>query len=295
MTTIPVTDIPVPLYHYTSQRGLLSIISNKCIWATNIQYLNDATEFAYAKDLVIKEVQSLLESEVTDDIKVFLVYFMKLVSSSSRGVSICTCSFSTKGDQLSQWNGYCPDGNGFSIGFDFNSPDLRTLLEEQHFVLLPCIYKPDEQLETIRAFIQRYRENYQNQPQESNQSARISATLTDLPTEFLKLAPQLKHPAFTQENEWRLISGPILPNDERLRFRQGKSMLIPYIDVKLARDHEPMYISEVIVGPTPHRSLSRESLRGYLTSSNVSGPFLSAQSGKGVPNIRRSRIPYRAW
>jgi hypothetical protein len=38
---------PVPefLYHYTSQDGLLGIISSASLWATNISYMNDATEF----------------------------------------------------------------------------------------------------------------------------------------------------------------------------------------------------------------------------------------------------------
>ena len=35
---------------------------------------------------------------------------------------IFICSFSRNDDQLSQWRGYCPDGNGFCIGF--NTKDL---------------------------------------------------------------------------------------------------------------------------------------------------------------------------
>jgi hypothetical protein len=32
--------------------------------------------------------------------------------------NVCVCSFSEKGDLLSQWRGYCPQGVGYSIGFD---------------------------------------------------------------------------------------------------------------------------------------------------------------------------------
>jgi adenosylmethionine-8-amino-7-oxononanoate aminotransferase len=39
------------LYHYTSQAGLLGIINSKVLWASNIFYLNDTTEFAYFVDL----------------------------------------------------------------------------------------------------------------------------------------------------------------------------------------------------------------------------------------------------
>lgn len=39
---------PAILYRYTTQRGLLGIISSKEIWATHTQYLNDAREFRHA-------------------------------------------------------------------------------------------------------------------------------------------------------------------------------------------------------------------------------------------------------
>ena len=37
--------LPNKLYHYTSIDGLLGIIRNKNIWASDIQYLNDKEEF----------------------------------------------------------------------------------------------------------------------------------------------------------------------------------------------------------------------------------------------------------
>jgi len=40
------------LWHYTPQEGLLGIIENKNLRASNIFYLNDAAEFAYATGLI---------------------------------------------------------------------------------------------------------------------------------------------------------------------------------------------------------------------------------------------------
>jgi len=48
------------------------------------------------------------------------------------------CSFSQKGDQLSQWRAYCPSGNGISIGF--NSIVLTKLANKHEFKLVKCIY-----------------------------------------------------------------------------------------------------------------------------------------------------------
>ena len=39
-------DKPKILYHYTTMDGLKGIIASKSLWATKIQYLNDASELA---------------------------------------------------------------------------------------------------------------------------------------------------------------------------------------------------------------------------------------------------------
>jgi hypothetical protein len=38
---------PKRLFHYTSQAGLLGIITSNVLWATNVLYLNDSSELAY--------------------------------------------------------------------------------------------------------------------------------------------------------------------------------------------------------------------------------------------------------
>jgi hypothetical protein len=43
---------PSTLYHYTTPAGLLGIVENNKLWATHINYLNDATELGYARDLL---------------------------------------------------------------------------------------------------------------------------------------------------------------------------------------------------------------------------------------------------
>src|ERR1700684_352024 len=50
------------VYHYTSQRGLIGILTTKKIWATSIRYLNDSMEFAYTLDLMKAYLDSRLRS-----------------------------------------------------------------------------------------------------------------------------------------------------------------------------------------------------------------------------------------
>ena len=51
------------LYHYTSQRGLLGILENKKIWATNIHYLNDSAELYHAIDVLQSGLSYICEYE----------------------------------------------------------------------------------------------------------------------------------------------------------------------------------------------------------------------------------------
>jgi hypothetical protein len=48
------------LYHYTGQAGLLGIIKTGELWATKIQYMNDATEFGLALTMARKELDATL-------------------------------------------------------------------------------------------------------------------------------------------------------------------------------------------------------------------------------------------
>jgi hypothetical protein len=53
--------VPDRLHHYTSLHSLIGIVDQKEIWFTNIDYLNDITEFREGKELFL-EVLSTAES-----------------------------------------------------------------------------------------------------------------------------------------------------------------------------------------------------------------------------------------
>jgi hypothetical protein len=54
-------DLPtVPLYHYTSARGLRDIVDAKALWATHVGYMSDAAELRYAVGLLQQRVGAKL-------------------------------------------------------------------------------------------------------------------------------------------------------------------------------------------------------------------------------------------
>jgi hypothetical protein len=140
---------PEILYHYTSQAGLLGIIESKCIWATEIRYLNDASEFQYFLDLV-REVRAEFIDEANEPLIGYSPEQNIISDGISTLMSITTLfntqvkfpyfvvSFTAQGDLLSQWRAYARDDIGFSIGF--SHAKLEQLANRNKFWLVRCTY-----------------------------------------------------------------------------------------------------------------------------------------------------------
>ena len=98
---------PPILYHYTTQQGLLGIISDKEIWASHTQYLNDVREFRHALDLVKEEISAMKSEAATNELsRKCLTAMEESVLSGLESINVCVCSFSERGDVLSQWRAY---------------------------------------------------------------------------------------------------------------------------------------------------------------------------------------------
>jgi len=144
-------DVPEFIYHYTSQDAFLSIVNSKILWATDILYLNDSTEFIYAVQLFYDVLQEYKHHEMYDTVK----YIYEGLSTNPYGIlnaSIYVVSFSANGDLLSQWRAYCPVGSGFSVAFHRNT--LEQIGEPSKFRLTPCEYDENKQKQLISQLVQ---------------------------------------------------------------------------------------------------------------------------------------------
>ena len=98
-----------PIYHYTSNGGLESILRNKTLRFTNIKYMNDKDEIIAGLDSIAKdchaseETRKQLRSAITN-----------------LGTKIFVCCFSLKEDSLPMWNYYTKEVNsqGYNVEFD---------------------------------------------------------------------------------------------------------------------------------------------------------------------------------
>jgi hypothetical protein len=262
------------LFHYTTQQGLLGIIQDKALWLSSIRHLSDAAEFGYAVEMVRTRLTHKLSTERGPWNSYYGAILERLGTIQDQLLFVG--SFSEQADLLSQWRAYAPTG-GFSIGFEYEH--LKAMAEKQDLTVMKCIYDHDEHQAILEDII------------------NIGGTLVEKGGEhqaatafligLLKFAPALKDPSFFEEREWRVVSGIKGPEAAKLKFRAGKSMLIPYQEFKLAENNRPMPIKRVIVGPTPHMNLSISSLVNlFLSSGNVDRQTFS---------IAPSRTPYRTW
>ncbi|HZP05683.1 MAG TPA: DUF2971 domain-containing protein [Terracidiphilus sp.] len=197
---------PELLYHYTTQEGLLGILGNreKCIWASHLQYLNDASEGQIFAKLFRGELErrATKSSEEPPSQLTMLAQLMGISkdqpesSTQSADIDVLdhgsiafswisgqdafVASFSEKGDLLSQWRAYSGATGGYSIGF------ARSYLDSvgMHFLesrkesfcndsnpLVACQYCDPSEEESLKCEITQIVDSYMGEAQKLGQQA----------------------------------------------------------------------------------------------------------------------------
>jgi hypothetical protein len=280
------SELPAePLFHYTTQQGLLGIIRDKTLWATSISHLNDSREYHFALDLLIKRVKELRASPAGTDESDFLMW-IETPAPLRAGIRpfAYTFSMSEKGDWLGLWRGYALGVGGFSIGF---FPDrIAALGAANGFHLVQCVYGLAEQNRLIDDLLNRWLTHIGQFCRTEGKVYGMAwqSWLIEFWTEFLIIAGRIKHPAFEEEHEWRLISDASTTSNMAPRYRPTRSQLVPYVTIPFDVSAEVTPIRRVIVGPSTDTYLANVTLNHFLASS------LPA-----MPEVEVSGIPYRIW
>ncbi|CAN5915839.1 DUF2971 domain-containing protein [soil metagenome] len=277
----------------------MGIVQNKHLWFTHILYMNDSSEYTYALDLIDKELKEEYE------IKIDTLGYRTHISSFFEEVPF-TFSLSEEKDLLSQWRGYCPNGR-FSVSFNGENSgedlQLNKMMKRYELYIGKCVYEEAEQKKFIRKYIvemepeeckQRFKEMEPQPGLNPEDISKWEATsskargakaaekylfIHKMMDRIIKYAPLFKHPSFREEREWRIVS----TRSNNRKLRQGKSFLVPYLDLLLCDVDEHVKIEEVVVGPTPHAELARNSCTMLL------------KQFKAETKTTESEIPYRNW
>jgi Protein of unknown function (DUF2971) len=295
------------LYHYTTQDGLLGILETKKIRATNLFFLNDHKELETAIDCataILLGRQDVIAANIAN--KEIYDLFTDTIKKIKHNICIFVASFcANNGDMLSQWRGYSNNGSGYSI--EFNKYKLEEIAvfdlnQKLELKLVKCIYNPDDQKKKLVEIIDQIINQLANKPNTDYSivlKQNINSAIYNIVEKVINIAPTFKDNAFHKENEWRLVSKLIEFDCKDVKFRKGKSTLIPYIEIALApliahRNDEANYLCEekliesitkVYVGPVPDMGLAKLATENLLWKEGYCSKV----------GVEKSKIPYRNW
>lgn len=273
------------LYHYTGIGGLLGIVDSRAVWASHIYYLNDSKEIVHACEVLGRllstneNVGNAAEREFTKQFREWLESFRR------DAFHIFVFSLSEERSLLSQWRSYTPHGKGVSLGFP--PMVINHILSKPGFRIARCLYTNSEHEELMRSLLEKmlitFRQRHANlDTTKAHPSQKYHPFLEEFRNDLLQVLAIVKHSAFREEKEWRIVS-PYFPkytvND--VKFREGASMLLPYTELKLPA--EGNLFEEVILGPSQDANLSFSALSAYLSNRGVCN------------NTVNSQIPLRKW
>ena len=273
------SECNVPLFHYTGINSLLSIVNKKSLWLGNVNYMNDSNEIVYAAKILEGLISDLEKSNKDDTLVSKFLFFLRgfLGEVGISHFNVFVFSLSEEKNLLSQWRSYTPYGKG--VNLHFNKTVINNLIEKNNFKIGKCLYKRHEQRNLLNDFLKRSI-NFINENRSFFEGIIFEETnLADLLFQIFCL---IKDESFSEEKEWRLISSfyPLYRSPE-IKYREGASMLIPYLEIKL--DSENCLFENVTIGPTTHPGLAMSSLSEFL--------FYE----KACSSVSQSGIPYREW
>ena len=281
------------LYHYTSAEGLCGILSDNTIWASDVFFMNDSTEFEYGRRLILSE----LSRRIDDKNPYSWNAERKLVRLPSTNPSFFeevetaylehphnekfyVLSLCENGNLLSQWRAYGENGAGYSVGIATKTirSDTKTIRGDA-VNLQKVIYEAAEQQQYIQSIL--------NKAEELREKADKLDVIRVLSSTLVKLTVSLKDIAFQEENEWRIIYIRREPDEnDDLRFRVSRTGIIPYLKLSPSRifndGFDKLPITSVGYGPSLHPDLTR----------NVLGRMKAKYGYEGI-EIIGSSIPLR--
>jgi hypothetical protein len=238
------------LYHYTSAAGLLGILERRCLFASDVWFLNDASEVRYAQTRMVERVRQYLGPD-----QPWLQELLE-VSEAKPGWldDVFVTSFCEEPDLLSQWRGYAT--GGFAIGF---AADVLAALSDGEGVprLVQVDYGAESGRRRLRGLFEKLADGG---PYTSEERERLARTV------LLPEMARVKEPSFSEEKEWRLLV--IEERPERILFRVGATGVVPYVEIALT---EASTVREIVIGPATDQQLHRRGVEQLLARRGYRG------------------------
>lgn len=283
---------PATLFHYCSSDAFSNIIASRSVRLSSLLLSNDYNEGQSVVDLI----KSFLNSKrYSENDRQLIFNWLSIFKEHFHGIGFC---LSEKKDSLSQWRGYADDGAGFSIGFSKlilknfqvtngnRTISLKKINYEEldHFSKIAPIIKNLEQIcndkkykVAIAGLLALASEDNQ-----IVQKGKDDEKKRELLTALLPISDELftlKNSAFSEEQEWRLISTIEGDDFSGVGVYTKNNKLIPFDSINI-NGLVTTSIVEVMVGPKNQ------------TPQSVIKKWIKGQGFSNV-NVSKSKATYR--
>lgn len=232
-------------YHYTDAAGLLGIIQNGRMWATDIRFLNDPSEGAFLPERLLELMRSKAGGVTDAELKVINGVEAALRHPRSQSGTYCV-SLSANGDLLSQWRGYGGFGKGYAVGLNLGYSYPHPQIAQFYDVVYGDQGLEELAIDLLDLFVVAS-DKWRDQMYEE-----WAYTLG-------VLAKSFKNSSYEEEQESRLVCSKVeegkdlFTHELPLMFRTKGSDVIPYIPMSLtplqAKEVPRLPIERIIVGP----------------------------------------------
>ncbi len=283
------------------------------IWLTNVEYMNDSAEFHFFWNVLKKKVEEILGIKMeikTYGIKSAIVAECNSIlaivefGSYKSVIPVFSTSLSEDRDSLSQWRGYCPNG-GYALSFykegSFKDSQLSQMISRHNLYIGKCKYGEPESETLIKSVfpgheIRDFTDFMRNGAEATKYSGKgyppygieLKLKVEKIIKRLIPFASFIKHEKFSAEKEWRIVAYDDNHGYEKfLKFRDGRSFMVPYLEVPLRPDstttekQEPVQIEEILIGPTPEPRLAKNAYELFKRDYDTT--------------VTSSEIPYRNW
>jgi hypothetical protein len=277
------------LYHYTTAEGLWGIVESGQIFASHILYQNDRSELVNALNVFQEEFESS-KMNFNKNLKFVMGCLIPSMLADAFTFAYFVVSFCEDGNLLSQWRAYGGSGSGYSIGFDKRILETAPLGVDLGIRIRKVIYDKSAKrsllrtrLEMLGTLVSGHAKLIEKTWDEDNRI--VLSFWKQVLTDFQPSLVLMKHDAFSEEREWRLIRTKLVSepkNDIKVRVISGR--LTPYVPVRwsLQKNGESKGLEAVICGPSDEAKLKVEATRIFLSS-----------KGWATASITDSAVPLR--
>lgn len=276
---------PVFLTHYTAAENAIEILNSGTLWLFNARDLNDESELEHATDLIARCLKHRGRKAKGNSEELYSLFQRQL------GATYVFCASAGGGigrtDNLSMWRAYGDNGDGVAIKIRTEAVQSATFANDVRSARVgKVLYDEKDQIEFIEGALDAYQASCLAQGVEGETATYALAET------LWSLTPFLKHPAFRDEEEWRMVLS-VAPNISATRtpspieWHQGR----PYIPVTLG-DKTPLALVSSSTAPLwgPFEgAMIGPGKNKRAVAARISAAFM--RYGIAYPEL--SAIPYR--